>query len=79
MPSTLGRKLAPKLGYFFSDAIHVRREATKFVWSTDTINADLKTRHLAIAGNLQPSFLPLYEEWKKLAVASGAGNGKPAA
>lgn len=78
MPSTLGRKLAPKIGYFFSDCIHVRREATKFLWATDTINADLKARHLPIAGNLPPSFDPLYAEWRKLAIASAAGGGKVA-
>lgn len=78
MPSTLGRKLAPRLGNFFTDVIHVKREGPKFVWATDTINADLKARHLPIAGNLAPSFAPLYAEWRKLALASAAGGGKVA-
>lgn len=65
MASTLGRKLAPKLPRFFSDVIHVKRNADKFVWSTATSNVDLKARNLAIADNIQPTFAPLIANWKK--------------
>lgn len=65
MASTLGRKLAPKLPRFFSDVIHVKRNADKFVWSTATSNVDLKARNLPIADNLAPSFAPIIAEWKK--------------
>lgn len=65
MASTLGRKLAPKLPRFFSDVIHVKRNADKFVWSTATSNVDLKARNLAIADNIPPSFAPLIDNWRK--------------
>ena len=65
MASTLGRKLAPKLPRFFSDVIHVKRNADKFVWSTASSNVDLKARNLPIADNLEPSFAPLIKAWKE--------------
>ena len=65
MASTLGRKLAPKIPRFFSDVIHVKRAADKFVWSTATTNADLKARNLPIADNIPPTFKPLIEGWRK--------------
>lgn len=64
MVSTLGRKLAPRIPRFFSDCIHVKREADRFTWSTATSNADLKTRSLKIADNLPPSFVPLLKAWE---------------
>jgi len=70
MASTLGRKLAPKLPRFFSDVIHVKRAADKFVWSTNSTNVDLKTRNLKIADNLPPSFVPVIENWKRAHVNS---------
>ena len=65
MASTLGRKLAPKLPRMFSDVVQARREGTKFVWSTATFNVDLKARNLPIADNMQPTFVPLVEEWRR--------------
>lgn len=64
MVSTLGRKLAPRVPRFFSDCIHVKRDADRFTWSTATSNADLKTRSLKIADNLPPSFVPLLQSWQ---------------
>lgn len=64
MASTLGRKLAPKLPRFFSDVIHVKRNADKFVWSTATSNVDLKARNLPIREDLPPSFVSLIQNWK---------------
>lgn len=65
MASTLGKKLAPKIPRFFSDVIHARREADKFVWSTNTNNVALKARNIPIRDNQQPSFAPILESWKK--------------
>lgn len=64
MASTLGRKLAPKLPRFFSDVIHVKREGAKFLWSTASINVDLKARNLPLADNLPPTFKPIIESWR---------------
>lgn len=65
MPSTLGRKLAPKIPLPMSDVILTVRNGTTWTWSTANPQADLKTRNLAIAENLPPSFKPLIESWKK--------------
>jgi hypothetical protein len=65
MVSTLGRKLAPKVPRFFSDVIHVKRDGAKFTWSTMTLNTDLKARNLPIADNIEPSFVPIIEAWRK--------------
>jgi hypothetical protein len=65
MAATLGRKLAPKLPRFFSDVIHVKRDGGKFMWSTASINVDLKARNLPLADNLAPDFKPIIESWRK--------------
>lgn len=67
MAATLGRKLAPKLPRFFSDVIHVKRDGGKFVWSTASINVDLKARNLPLSDQLIPSFQPIIESWRKRA------------
>ncbi len=73
MPSTLGRKLAPKLPRFFSDVVHVKRIGTKFSWSTTTANVDLKARNVKLTDDLPPSFVPLIENWRRAEVkARGA-------
>lgn len=64
MASTLGKKLAPKLPRFFSDVIHAKREGDRFVWSTNSLNVDLKARNLPIKDNLSASFGQLLESWK---------------
>lgn len=64
MPSTLGRKLAPKLSRFFSDVVHVERKLDRFTWSTTTPNVDLKARNLALKEGLPPSFVPIIKKWK---------------
>lgn len=62
--STLGKSLAPKIPPMFSDVILSVREGSKFTWSTANALADLKTRNLAIADGLPPSFHPIIEKWK---------------
>lgn len=70
MASTLGKKLAPKIPRFFSDVINVKRDGQKFSWSTVTFGMDLKARNLALADNIDPSFVPIIAKWKqKLAEA----------
>jgi AAA domain len=65
MAATLGRKLAPKIPRPFSDVIHCKREGTKFTWSTITPNMLLKTRNLALADNLPPTFAPIIQKWRE--------------
>lgn len=56
--SALGRKLAPKLGRFFSEVVMTKRgkDSKSFVWSTADVGADLKVRGLEFSDQLSPSF-----------------------
>ena len=65
MPSTLGRKLAPKIPRYYDDVILCERKGTNFTWSTAANNVDLKARNLPIATNQEPSFVPIIDAWKK--------------
>ena len=65
MVSTLGRKLAPKLPKYFSDAILAHRIGKDFYWSTAESNAAVKSRNLPISDKLQPDFSLLVKEWEK--------------
>lgn len=65
MASTLGKKLAPKIPRFFSDVIYVTRNKSDFYWSTSMSGADLKARNLPLGEKLEPSFVPLFEAWRK--------------
>ena len=62
---TLGQKLAPDLPRMFSDVIRARRDANKFTWDTADSQATVVSRHIPIAANQPPSFVPLFEAWKK--------------
>lgn len=76
MVSSLGRKLAPKLPRFFSDCIQTVRNGKEFSWTTATSNAALKSRNLPISNSMQPSFVKVFETWKKRGglFASGCGS-----
>jgi len=63
--STLGRKLSPKWGRFYSEVIHAYREGDKYYWSTATPMFDLKKRFLPLSDKITPSFAPLIEAWRK--------------
>lgn len=63
MASTLGKKLAPKVGRFFSDIIMSRREGEKFEWSTGAFNVDLKARNVPISDHIPPSYAPIIRKW----------------
>jgi hypothetical protein len=63
--STLGRKLSPKWGRFYSEVIHAYREGAGYYWSTTTPMFDLKKRFLPLSDKIQPSFAPLIEAWQK--------------
>jgi hypothetical protein len=63
-PSTLGRKLAPVLGRYFTDVVMAKRQGAKFLWDTADTQADLKARNAPIAADLPPSFAPLVARWK---------------
>jgi len=63
MASALGKALAPKLPAMFSDVILTCREGDKWHWDTANAQADLKTRNLPIAGNLEPDFRAIVRKW----------------
>jgi hypothetical protein len=61
---TLGRKLGPVLGVNFDEIILARREGDKFFWSTADPKMDLRSSHLPLSNNLQPSFVTLIQAWR---------------
>lgn len=64
--STLGRKLAPKIPRFFSEVIRARKDGSgKFFWATQDSEADLKNRALPSSANLEPSFIPIVEAYRR--------------
>jgi hypothetical protein len=65
MPSTLGRKLAPKIPRFFSEVVQTNRNGTKFSWSTAAINTTTKARHLPLAPVIDPSTDTISVGWQK--------------
>lgn len=74
--STLGSKLSPKWGRFYSEIIHAYREGDQYYWSTITPLYDLKRRFLPLQDKMKPSFVPIIEAWKarrKLAEAQPEG------
>lgn len=68
MASTLGQKLAPKLPRYFDDVIMAQDVGTDWVWATSAPNVSLKTRNLAKATKLPPSFVPLFAAWKSSSI-----------
>jgi len=63
--STLGRKLSPKWGRFYSEVVHAYREGSKYYWSTVTPMFDLKKRFLPLSDKIEPNFAPLIKAWQK--------------
>jgi hypothetical protein len=67
--ATKGKKLAPKLGRFFSDVILTERYTkgnnVAFRWVTQSSQVKTKTRNLSWSTELPPSFVPLLETWRK--------------
>jgi len=61
MPSTLGRKLAPRLPRFFSEVVLAYREGEHYYWSTAQTGVVLKHRALPLGAKLEPSFGPIVQ------------------
>ena len=67
-PSTLGRKLAPVIGRYFTDVFLTKRVGgsdPKWVIDTADTNADLKARNFSINAALPMTFAPAIEAWKR--------------
>lgn len=62
--SSLGKALPPLIPPMFSDVILASREGVKWSWSTANALCDLKTRNLAVADGLTPSFGPILDKWR---------------
>lgn len=65
MASTIGRKLAPKLGRYFDEVLYFKRDGEKFVWSNQERGVDLKKRMLPGSPALDPSFKQLVHAWRQ--------------
>jgi hypothetical protein len=72
--STIGKKLAPKLGRFFSDVILTERytkdSKQAWRWVTDSSQIRLKARNLPYSKELPASFKPLLDSWRAKQVLS---------
>lgn len=78
--STLGRKLAPKIPRFFSEVIRARKDGSgRFLWATQDSEADLKNRALPSSANLEPSFGPIVEAYRRRVAAITPPQAAPAA
>lgn len=75
MVSTLGQKLAPKVGRPFSDVVLAKREGDQFTWSTTESNYRLKTRNLAFSKVILPTFAPMVREWHRRIEAEKSAQG----
>lgn len=64
MPSTLGKKLAPRIPRNFDDVILCNNKEGTFSWATMGLNVELKWRNLEGSRELPPSFVPLIKSWK---------------
>ncbi len=64
MPSTLGKKLAPKIPRWFDEVLRAMRRGSDFFWSTASTDTILKTRFLPFSEKLPPSFVQVVEAWK---------------
>jgi len=58
-PSTLGRKLAPKLGRNFDEVLIARREASSYYWSNESADTDTKASRMPLGTKIAPDFGPL--------------------
>jgi hypothetical protein len=75
----LGKRLAPKLPRWFSDVVYAYKEGKDFYWSTAELDVDLKNRLLPIEAKMEPSFVPIVEEWNRLLELAKADEGEEAA
>jgi len=64
-PSTLGRKLGPKLPSYFHDVIYAYRTGNEFYWTTVRNDADVGARNLPLEGKMIPSVPMILDCWKK--------------
>ncbi len=63
-PSTLGRKLGPKLPSYFDDVLYSMRLGTDFLWSTVESGVDVKTRNLPLSAKIEQNLGILYDAWE---------------
>jgi hypothetical protein len=66
MVKTIGKALAPEVPIYWSDVVQTKRTGSKFTWDTAGTNITVKARNLPFATGQLPSFVPLFEGWKKL-------------
>lgn len=77
MAGTLGKKLGPRLPRFFDDVIQCTKsdDGKTWLWATQTLNVDTKTRNLPYSEKIIPTFKPVIETWRAKAGRSTATAG----
>ena len=77
--STLGKKLAPKVPYFFSEVIRARKDGEgKFRWATIDSDSDLKNRALPASREIAQDFAPIIAAHQRRLAASQASSSAAA-
>ena len=72
MVGTLGRKLAPKIPRLFDESILVRVKDGKFLWTTSSNQAVVKSRSLELKAELPPTFAPIVKKYHERREAAEA-------
>lgn len=66
--SVPGKKLAPKIGRFFSEIIEVKRNKSEYFWSNTGENIDVKSRLLPQADKMPPSWDVIVRNAQKMSI-----------
>ena len=65
MVETPGKAISPTLPNNFDDCILTVRDGAQFFWDTADPDAQTKARHIPVRGKQDPSYAPLFEQWKE--------------
>ena len=68
--STIGRRLAPVLPYFFTDFVLAQRQGATFTWQTYVAQADLRVAYLPLQKAVPQDFSYLADVWRKQRLAT---------
>lgn len=56
---TIGNKLAPRIAKLFDEIIVTQRSGSKFSWSNNDTDIELKARRLPYSDNIEPTFVEI--------------------
>ena len=65
-PNALGSKLGPNLGQYFDECLMAKRVAGKYLWTNTEPNSTTFNRGLPMGKDLEPSFVPVVEHYRRM-------------